>query len=107
MLLFQSDDFFADVEQAEAVDAATRHTATPVEQMADLSTPRKPSLTRQDTVESDSGSTKRDDIKPIACYVDEEDKVPGWKTLLYEYTQGATLHGVRYTTEDAQFAVRK
>ena len=33
--------------------------------------------------------------------------VPAWPELLYDYTQNATLHGLRYVTAGGTFLIRK
>ena len=38
---------------------------------------------------------------------DEDKRVPSWKDLLLDYTQNATLHGVRYITTTTQFSFRR
>jgi len=35
------------------------------------------------------------------------DESPGWKKLLYQFTQNTTFHGVRYITETTKFILRR
>ncbi|ELT96394.1 hypothetical protein CAPTEDRAFT_188177 [Capitella teleta] len=37
----------------------------------------------------------------------EPEKTPSWKSLLYDYTQETTLHGLRYVTLRSAFVIRK
>ena len=36
-----------------------------------------------------------------------EEESPPWGTLLKEFTQETTLHGIRYATADARFILRR
>ena len=49
-------------------------------------------------------SAKVSERKPAAANAAED---LSWKTVIYEYTQNTTIHGVRYITENSVFTVRR
>ena len=87
-----SDEGFGDVSKS----------VTPVETIvnrSDMKTPQKPDL---------DDETPRPQSVVDAEEVDDDGRdVPTWKALLLDYTQNATLHGVRYITTTTQFSLRR
>ena len=41
------------------------------------------------------------------CISVGSDRVPSWRTLLYDFTQDTTLHGIRYITADTWYNIRR
>ena len=52
-----------------------------------------------------------DEKLPPAEYVEpgeeEEGDIPGWGTILLDFTQSTSLHGVSYVTGDSKFVLRR